>query len=263
MKILPIGSYYLTNQHGCVQNTSANKLPLKWEKGLTAIIKEYNRHLEKKIHSIYLRGSVANGKPIDGISDFDTFALVKGNITNTDRKWIPNAEKKLRKRFPFATKFEILLYSYRDFLNLEKFYTARFLLKASGRCIYGKDISKKIKKIKLATYIKKIRKNNVILTSIDKTIFQLKNTASPTIRKEICQWITKRILRTIPYITFETEKQFTRDLFPCYALGVKCFSKQKQKIRQLLNWAVNPTPNKKRLIPFLVHFRKWLARQLK
>lgn len=260
MKILPIGDYYLTDQHGYVQNTATDKLPPKWKKGLKAAIKEYKHHLGDKIHSIYLRGSVAKGNPFDGISDFDTFALIKGKITASDRKWIQEVKEKLLRRFPFASRFDLLIYSYHDFFHLEKFYTARFLLKAQGKCIYGENVSNRIKEIKLSTYVRKIRKHNIILTSIDKAISQLKNARSSPARKEICRWITKRVLRTIPYITFEQERRFTRDLFPCHELGVKYFPHKKQKIHQLLHWAINPTADRKRLIPFLKYFRKWLAR---
>ncbi|MBK7157280.1 MAG: nucleotidyltransferase domain-containing protein [Ignavibacteria bacterium] len=74
------GSFYKKNDNGFLVNTTGiERLTTDTKEFLDKIILEYKR-VFPNLDSIYLRGSAAEGKFREGVSDIDTFALIEKNL---------------------------------------------------------------------------------------------------------------------------------------------------------------------------------------
>ena len=56
-------------------------------------------------------------------------------------------------------------------------------------------------------------------------------------------------------------KVFSRDLYYCYELFAKFYPQEEATIRQALEYALNPTENKERLLPFIKRLGEFLSQK--
>src|SRR5688572_33403162 len=77
VQIQPKGSYFQTDENGFLINpASAGKVQEKWKPLINDIAEAYKTKYGEKLKNVYIRGSVAKGEAVEGVSDIDTFAYV-------------------------------------------------------------------------------------------------------------------------------------------------------------------------------------------
>lgn len=132
-KILKIGSVLKTDKDGFIINESSlDKIQSPWREAVEEIKQAYLDNLKDAVHSIYIRGSVARGVAIGGISDIDTLAIVTKEI---DRSWVRGVRTELNQKFIFSTGIEFGFVNYNQLF--EELFESRFLIKTQSVCIFG------------------------------------------------------------------------------------------------------------------------------
>ncbi len=61
-----------------IPDVSLDNIVPPWDEAVDFIKNAYIGHLGESLHSVYIRGSVARGLAVEGISDLDSFALARG-----------------------------------------------------------------------------------------------------------------------------------------------------------------------------------------
>src|SRR3989344_7430449 len=108
-EIKNIGGYLDVDKEGfIVKKASSDKFQEKWKPVIDEVKNAYIEHFGDKLHSIYVRGSVAKGEAVDGISDIDTIALVSLSKNHINTKWAEDFNLKIVSKYPFVEKVEIL-----------------------------------------------------------------------------------------------------------------------------------------------------------
>jgi hypothetical protein len=74
-------------------------------------------NLGENLYSVYVRGSVARGLAIDGVSDVDTFALVKPSFSSERIRWQKtdfqsDIAESIQKKYDFVADVEMMLATY-------------------------------------------------------------------------------------------------------------------------------------------------------
>ena len=109
-EIVPMGTVLKVDLEGfLVGQSSIENLQSPWKEAVEDIRDAYVTRWGELLHSVYVRGSVSRGTPIEGVSDIDTVAFVNDDpddIEGVD-KWVSSVEKELRERYPFCTKVEV------------------------------------------------------------------------------------------------------------------------------------------------------------
>ncbi len=119
--IQPIGTYFKNDKNGYVVNPASwDKIPLHWYPVIELVKQSYLNHLNGKLHSIYLRGSLVRGLAIDRFSDLDSFAI----IYESDKYWETAFWKNelndfISSRYDFVKELELMLSSYHDDFFME------------------------------------------------------------------------------------------------------------------------------------------------
>jgi len=93
-QIQDIGTILSVDEAGYIKSESAiEKIPLNWRLIIDDIIGAYTKNIPDQIHSIYVKGSVGRGTPIDNVSDIDCVTIVTGSVDELDLSWISDLKK--------------------------------------------------------------------------------------------------------------------------------------------------------------------------
>lgn len=232
-KIKPIGSFFPQDKNGFILNDTAfEKISNQWLPVIEKIKNSYINHFGKKIHSIYLRGSVARGNSVDGLSDIDTFAVIYDLEERWKMaEWQPNLQLELQEEYPFIQEVEIMMTPY-----FEDFYQKNprlgMIIKTQSLCIFGNNLDEKI-----PPFLPN-EKMIINLTWLKEDINDFLQKEKMTNRD--CQEITKILIRSGFELVMEKEQKFTTDLYWCYNIFSKYFPEKENEMREILHLYLNP-----------------------
>ncbi len=252
----PIGSYFELDKEGYVVNpTSIEKIQEEWKPAVDEVIDSYKKEYGDKLSSVYIRGSVAKGGAVKDISDIDSFAYVNLPKEEISHDWTDQAEKEIIQHHPFVQGVELSVDPTADVANDN-------ILLFQSLCVYGKDISEDLPKLKPG-------KEMVIhLFNIDKRLVWFKSKLETIENDEAemrraCLWLTKGLLRSGFELTMNRSKKYTRDLYRCYETFAEYYPEKEREMREVLYLALNPTTDKQKLEELMFGLGKWLQEEAK
>jgi hypothetical protein len=73
-----------------------------------------------------------------------------------------------------------------------------------------------------------------------------------------CRRIAKNIIRAGFSLTILRERSYTRDLYPCYRAFAYQYPKQESRMRQAVEYALDPSPDAEEVKAFLGDFGGWM-----
>ena len=109
IEIKPLGSYLEVDEDGYIINpASLEKIQEEWKPVIQDVIEAYQGHFGEKLKNVYIRGSVAKGEAVKGISDIDSFAYIDLPKESIDTGWEEEAEGKIEEKYPFTKGAELM-----------------------------------------------------------------------------------------------------------------------------------------------------------
>ena len=257
IEIKPTGSFFKLDKEGFLINPSSQrKIQEEWKPLINDIVTWYKDTFGDSLANVYIRGSVAKGEAISGVSDIDTFAYITSKDFSNDslKKQKKVFIKKLIQKHALATGVEL------ETIPVEESTTREDMIFLNqSLCVYGKPIP-----------VRKMKPNKEVIFhvyDIEKDIqwvkeFLKKENADTDIRNS-CVWIMKRILRTGCELVVERSHKYTRDLYPCYEIFSKYYPEKSEDMKKVLFLALNPTTQKEEIEKVLHVFEGWLEEQVK
>lgn len=258
MNIQPIGQFLSMDKDGFIFNDLKleNIQPI-WNEPIQLIIQQYHEYYNKKLHSIYLRGSISRDLAVPNVSDIDTFALVYSDHfirwKNSDIQ--EEIEEKVQAKFPFVNGVEMNIASLDDEFYLKNSRLA-MIIQTQSLCLDGVNISKKSSKFRPTDLCLNKKWFAEDLNDFNKKIGDQK------IRLEDCRAIMKIIIRVGFELVVEREQRFTPDLYLCYRTFSKYYINKEKEMRQALVYFLNPITDLQILEAFVNQLGNWLMRQL-
>ena len=254
--ILKIGRYFEVNNKGYIENfCHLSLIPKKWIVLVNELMDLYTKSVSD-IHSIYIRGSVARGRPIDGSSDIDMVVILNNRSYLTDTNLdMENKEfvKVLINKYPFCTKIDTTL-EYDPFdLDIE----TMFLLKTQSICLYGDNCIPKLQEFKLQDVLR------IYYPILSKELPAFLEAACRTFLtqaelRELTRKSMKRLIRVAGIISFQNENRYTPDLYLCYSSFQKRYPQFKNDIKKALEIAVFQNATQAELEYLYNHLGKWI-----
>ncbi len=261
-EILKIGRLLQTDKDGfIVSESSGEKLVSPWKDAVAEIKDIYKTHLGNDLHSVYVRGTVSRGEVIKGISDIDTFSVIYKTQENIDRSWVKEVRKELEKKYDFSTGIEIDFIALDELFDGDEMFNDRFMIKTQSACVYGEDLANKIEPFK-ATKETASHFHQNLGVIFEKAKKGLQGNTDIEDVKGWAMWAMKRIIRAGFALVLDREKAFTRDLYPAYEIFSKYYSEQEPKMRQALEYAINPPEDSQEIIRFINDFGVWVEREI-
>jgi hypothetical protein len=255
--ILPIGDFLPVDAEGYLINPCRyERIVPPWSDVVAAIKAAYLHHLREKMHSLYLRGSVAKGMAIAGVSDIDTFAVIFGEREAIDRSWIAAFQQRMAVQYPFQTGIEIGFVPFRAVCDAYGARGSRLLIKTQCVCLWGEDLAPFLPRYKPGRAL--VGHALEITEDIRQVRERLPSMEDAATVKAWCQWIMKRLVRTGFELIMEQEQTYTRDLYPCYVAFSRHFPAQERQMQHALARAIEPSDTKEELAEFLDGFGAWI-----
>ena len=258
--IQPIGAFLSQNSNGFIINDlSLDKLDTDWKNAVLLAVDFYKKKLGHHLHSLYLRGSVARGVAVKGVSDLDVFGLIysKEKIRWKTVTFQNELEKTLKQQFDFIKGIDAAIASFE-----EDFYTRNprlaMIIQTQSICILGESLSPTLPKFQpnremclnlnwlaedISDFLKKIDQNNNTL--------------------EDCQAIMKVLIRSGFELVIDQEKRYTPDLYLSYQTFSNYFPHYQNQMRSALKWYLNPIIHPVQLKELIENLGYFLLNQTK
>lgn len=239
-KIRPIGTIQRLDEQGyIINNLSLDNLQAEYKAPLDEVIHLAKDRLGDKLHSVYIRGSVAKGTAIPEIADLDTLLLVNQKPSDEGYKEMHTAKSVINEKYDFLNGIELPFYTTE---RLQQNLKVQFLFKTQCLCVYGTDIRLELPSFKL-DHNAFAHAFNLAKDLEGSNTWLLENEKEEDIRM-FCAWIMKRYVRIGFELVMMREQYFTRDLYPCYAGFIKHYPEHQEAMHRTLELAVFPIANK-------------------
>lgn len=247
------GSYFRTDKNGFLINpASAKKVQEKWKPLIEDIVEAYKNKYGKKLKNVYIRGSVAKGEAVEGVSDIDTFAYVdlseeELNENNTNR----DVRKPIEEKYGFVEEVEMSARPLSDIPN-------NYITLNQSLCVYGEPIS--VPKLKAG---KEMAGHALGFHNRVKWFEKfLERDESEEDIKKSCVWLMKGLLRVGFELTMERSQKYTRDLYRCYETFSEYYPEKEPEMREVLDLALNPTADKSKMKEIMDNLGAWLLAEI-
>lgn len=253
IEIKPLGSYLEVDEEGYVINpASLEKIQEEWKPVIQDIIEAYQGHFGEKVKNVYIRGSVAKGEAVKGVSDIDSFAYIDLPRNSIDTGWEEEAEGKIEEKNPFLEGAELTS-------RPLAIGPMNVILLNQSVCVYGSPID--VRKVKpgkeMMMHILNLEKRIEILED------KIGGAHSEEEIKSACVWFAKDMLRTGFELVMERANKYTRDLYPCYKTFADYYPEKETQMREILHYALNPTGDMEKVRQLRDSFTPWLIQEVK
>ena len=260
MEIKRLGSYAEVDEQGYLQGIGdASNIQGEWLEAAQVLKGAYLEQFGNAIHSIYIRGSLAKGLAVKGISDLDSFAVMQPTWENTVtydalKAWMTGIEQSIQTAFPFVAGIEVGLDTFGG-LDRENPYT--FIIKVEAACVYGQNLTEIIEPYKVdATIAFQTEHFHQHLDLFRKTYPNESEEEKPA----WLTWLMRRFLRLGMELVMIGEQRYTRDLFLCYESFAKHYPEKEREMYRALELAINPVTGQE-TERFIDNFGLWLAQE--
>ncbi|MCG5239318.1 hypothetical protein [Azospirillum doebereinerae] len=257
--IRPLGRFFDQTSDGRVINpASRDRLVPPWNGVLDELCAVYERELGPRLHSVYLRGSVAFGTAIPGFSDLDSFCLVHPEPgERVVWRALPWSGDTVRRRLGFPCEVEFAMVTLHDDMARAN-PVLSMMIKTQSLCLRGPDISPALPDCRPGPGMLM----DAELLDRDLAAFLADVRIGAALPPGRIQSLMKRILRSGFELVMEREGRYTTSLY----LQYRCFSQRYPDrdgdMRQVLDGFLNPEAVRPALPALLGDFGLWLRQEV-
>lgn len=256
--IRKMGAFLKADAEGYLgKECELSKVQSPWKEAVEEIVQAYLSHHSEAIHSLYLRGSLPRGLALPGVSDIDTFAVVRVAPKDLKLRWIEEFRRDFLRRHPMAAGLEIQFFPLEPLLYHRGTFSMRFTIKHLSVCLYGEDLGASIPSFRPDLNIA-YAFHGRLGEEIVQVQKWLESPRSPQEIRRACEWIMKRIVRTGFAILIPQEQAYTRDLYLCYETFARHYPEQSEAMYQALQLAIVPSENTEVILAVLSGLGSWL-----
>lgn len=235
IKIQKHGSFLYPNSEGFIEPVFP-EMQKEWKIIVDKTVEYYRTDFGDKIHSIYVRGSVAKGQAVKRVSDVDTYCVMKDDDFKPNPENAKAFNSKIVNEYPYCFQVELVAMSKNFIMDNHK---RRMTLKTQGRCVYGEDLALEIEGQKLCDMYH-VLPNFRLHSKVNlPNYLEMDKGNSPRL-KSCCSWMMKNLLRSAYELIMLDEGKWTSDLFLCHQLVSERFPEMKEYTYRALDLALNP-----------------------
>jgi uncharacterized protein len=252
------GPYLAVTDDGfIVKAASRRTIQDRWWPAIHDIVAAYVTHYCTDLHSLYVDGSVADGRAVDTRTDLDMLAVIDSARMKTwlAARWMVDLERTLVRRYPFMSGLDVAETALDDVWTSR---TARKALQMRTVSVYGPDLSLQRGRLHLSQAFTACF---TIQQRLVESLYRLEHDEHVDVAS-CCKWIAKHILRTGFELVMERERRFTAVPHACYESFSRHYPAKEPQMRRTLDLAVMPTNDRKVLAQVLVGWLIWLPNEV-
>lgn len=243
-----------------VPRAALEKIVPPWTEAVAALRAAVVGELGERLHSLYIRGSVAAGTALPGHSDLDAIAVLTGaGPPGDDFPWLPPLHARMEARFPFCQGVDLFFLGVEEILAEGGQNRWGFLLATQCVPVHGADLRASLPRFRPGPHA--VMHAPQLQDDIDETLRDFAGEPDEAEREAWCGWIMRRIVRAGFELVMEAEGGWTRDLYPCWQAFARHHPEQGAALYGALELAVDPTGDLDRMRGVLTGIGRWVARR--
>jgi hypothetical protein len=238
-----------------------------WRALCDAVVATYEEHLGAALHSVYVRGSVARGLAMDGVSDLDSWALVHtlepGPLVFV-MPWMAPVAQALTAESEVASDVELCVSDIRRIRTEPRAAFARLLLAVQSVCLAGDDIR---------PTLPRCRPDRAafgpiwhVASARAQLVDELNRGLPDEELADATVWLAKTLVRAAFDLVMEREGSWTRDLYFCVDAVDRWEPQWGTPVRRAAQLAIEPSGTRAELLELVQgELAQWLenrSRQL-
>lgn len=238
--VLPIGQAVPVCELGYIVNPCrTERVVSPWREAVNLLNALCQTSLGASLHSLYLRGSVPRGTAVEHRSDLDAVCVTRSPSPTLPPSFQAAVQARVLQAHPFCTGVDLRIVPHDKLLNPDRSAALQFFLKTQSLCIAGEDIT-----AHWASFT--LRQARLTLQGLTTSLAGTRASlaSEPGLgadeRRQLCRWITKKIIRAGFELVAERERAYTRDLYPSWTGFARHYPEMAGPMREVLTLAINP-----------------------
>lgn len=252
------GRFFPLDEQGFIVNdTSAHHFPATFGARLVSAFQQW---FPQTLRAVYLRGSVARGTRVPGLSDLDAFAVLEDGSSIKPLTADDLLAAELRQLLPGLTELEFTCCQEKEVMG-NYLGVWPFFIKTQSLLLYGYDYASQ-----LASYRPGVAIMGEALWLTQRMVEYRQRLNQPEWQEKprlLCEWIMKAVVRAAFELTMEQQRCYTRDLSLCCQVFCRQYPQQADLCRRAVNWAIHPDDCLAEQQQLLLVFCPWIEQQLR
>ncbi|WP_235849066.1 MULTISPECIES: nucleotidyltransferase domain-containing protein [Bacillaceae] len=209
----------------------------------------------KKLHSVYVYGSVARGEAIALKSDLDLIALFDGKLSAANMTELKNQAGEMSQKYRSLVRDVGIAVAYYEYIVDPSNYYENAFLKELCVCVYGEDLGERFGPYKLTSEIA-VRFNGDICESLTRTLNKLKSASNEDVKK-ISQSFARKLIRTFYSMVMVRSQVWSTRLHEQSEVFIYHFPDKKSIILTLLEWIEEPPTDRETVYELFKKEGEW------
>lgn len=260
-RIRPLGSFLRQDAEGFIValNTEIDSL---WRPSIDEAVAWYKREYGTQLHSVYVRGSVAQGRSPEDVSDLDLIALLGHNAFRTPYiawehvSWESAFSSSMQASLPRKCRPDFVVAS------LNKGFLSRnnglpMAIATQSVCVHGTNIIPRLPKYRPGPDM--MYYNGRMSSFIQLYYASLQETDDIGVLTDQIRRVLKAIIRCAFELFMQEEGRYTRDLYLCCQVFEKHAPSTAHLAWQALEMYLDDPPSVSEQIDLVSSFGHWLA----
>jgi uncharacterized protein len=254
--IRPMGSFHPVDGDGwLVNDTRADHVPVALRDRL---INFFDERFGAALVAVYVRGSVARGTAVAGVSDLDAFAVVADGTEPVCPHLPSDTLAQFQAAAPGLIDFELNVCR-RDDVVRNYFSTWAFLVKTQSARIHGEDLAAGLQPYRVGPHL--MAEAMYLPLRMRDYAARIASDNSPEQATATCQWMMKAVVRAAFDLTLDRAGLYTRDLYPCWQTFSQFYPTRADDCERALRWAIAPDHNTTAHRALVDDFATWIGQE--
>lgn len=244
-----------------VTEVSVDKITPQYKTIVDGVLSTIIEKFTSQIDGIYLYGSVATGKAVEGKSDLDILIVLKEIPDKTLSEDIKSLENILSERYePMFRGVGLTVTNIAEVTSEKEKYGYMCYIKHLCVCVYGSDITKDIPSFKPSKEVAK-GFNGDISEVLKSYKDKIEKVTSELELKKLSQEVSKKIIRTGFSLVMPRSGSWSTDLQSSFDTFIYYYPEKAEDMGVALGWASGTSADKVSVIEFIETFGKWLSEE--
>jgi len=249
------GELYPKDSEGFLLNpTSAAHIQEPWTPAVEEARELVRRFFGDRLHSLYLRGSVARGAARPNVSDIDLIVVTWGSVRASDRVWCGELSAVIVLHHPFVRRVDVSLTP----LEHTVYGPVQFRLKLSSLFLWGNDLRPGLPRFRPEDEAA-LQYARTLGWDVGHSLVLLRGSPNAKELSRIRMWIGKTLVRAGFELVMAEVEGYTTDLYPCYEAFVARFPDRKADMRRALELAAGADASLDEAEELIVRLGLWLS----
>lgn len=199
------------DHNGFIALPKNHKLQSEFSNAVAHVVAKLKQSFPELIHSLYVYGSVAEGRAKAGKSDLDMTIIFNDEPDQVTAAHLTAVQCELEKNSPVVSKIDFDCGFFQQVLHPDNQLSWGYWLKHHCVCVYGEDLSKQFHAFKPSKAIA-VAVNGDFLSVLENLIVQMQSSTDENKKRQLQRTVARKAIRATNILRSEHDKDWPETL---------------------------------------------------